>query len=126
MSGGTKIGPHGFGVTYYHNWSERIVDLENEISSLETSREQLRLFTSFALGSRLTFSSQVSLNLDADTSAGEQDLLNQRYVLDWQAACYRWTLEFRETNYRNIQDRDVVFLLNLKNIGTFLDVNDSF
>ncbi|MDA8015850.1 MAG: LPS assembly protein LptD [Thermoanaerobaculia bacterium] len=117
ISGGTKIGRHGIGLTYYRNWSEQLVDGESEFVD---SRDQLRLFTSFALGSRLTFSSEVSLDLLAS------ETLNQRFVLDWQAACYRWTLELRETNYRGIEERDVRFLLNLKNIGTFLDVNDSF
>lgn len=117
MSGGTKFGPHGVGLTYYRNWRERLVDGASEFVD---SRDQLRLFTSFALGSRLTFSSEISLDLLAE------ETLNQRFVFDWQAACYRWTLELRETNYRGLEERDVRFLLNLKNIGTFLDVNDSF
>lgn len=120
VSGGTKFGRHGIGVTYYRNWREVAVDTENQVNDYDTIRDQLRLFTSFALGSRLTFGSEISLDLLND------ETLNQRFVFDWKAACYRWTLELRETNYRGVEERDIVFLLNLKNVGTFLDINDSF
>ena len=55
--------------------------------------------------SRSATASPSSSEVSSRSGAAETDerarILNQRYVLDWQAACYRWTLELRETNYRD-------------------------
>jgi len=55
---------------------------------------------------------------------------HQRYFLNWTSQCYTWQLELRESargaiNNR-IKDRDLLFALTLKNVGTFLDLNSSF
>lgn len=118
LTGDTRIGRHGFGVTWFTRWRETL--LPGDEVDFVTSSDQLRLFTSLALGSRLTFDAQVSLDLEAS------ETLNQRFVFDWQGSCYHWILELRETRFRGEEERDVRFLLDLKNVGTFLDVNDSF
>jgi LPS-assembly protein len=112
---GGRVGGHRVGVTWNTNWSEL---------GKKTS-DQVRLFTRFSLfRDRLTFDAQASLNLEPLPNA--KSLTQQRYVLKWKAQCYDWQLELRETTVRGIDDRDLLFSLNLKNVGTFLDLNESF
>lgn len=124
LSGGTKIGDSRLGLTYSRSWREEaLIDGDPEtIDPVDfvTSRDQVRFSTSLALGPRFTVGADLSLDLL------ESETLNQRFVLDYQGACYRWTLEYRETLLGGIEENDVRFLLNLKNVGTFLDINDSF
>lgn len=117
LTGDARIGRHGFGVTWFTRWRETL--LPGDEVDFVTASDQLRLFTSLALGSRLTFDAQLSLDLEAS------ETLNQRFVFDWKGSCYHWILEFRETRFRGQEERDVRFLLDLKNVGTFLDVNES-
>ena len=57
-------------------------------------------------------------------------LRQQRYFLNWESQCYNWQLEFRESvrgsEANPIKDTDFRFALTLKNVGTFLDLNESF
>jgi hypothetical protein len=50
-------------------------------------------------------------------------VLQQRYFLTYTSQCWSILLEMREQVTSRYTTRDVRFLLNLKNIGTFLDVH---
>ncbi|MEM6792603.1 MAG: LPS assembly protein LptD [Acidobacteriota bacterium] len=122
LSGGTELfGRHGVGLTWFTRW--RALDGE------ETSN-QVRLFTRFELlREKLFFDAQVNYNLLDNfdpTGEGLSRLQDQRYLLDFRSQCYSWILEFRETQYRSFEDSEVRFSLSLKNVGTFLDINESF
>ena len=153
LSGTTDLGPHRFGLSWFSNWR---VDLapsalvpseeepgmlvpeipisDREVLSTKTS-EQVRVSASLALlPKRLSIDAQLSFDvlgplkdpLNPDLGRSSWDLQQQRYFLNWKSQCYSWQLEFRESNYGAIEDRDVRFSLTLKNVGTFLDLNESF
>lgn len=106
------VGRHKLGLTWRANWNA---------STGNQTGDQVRLFAKIGLSPR-------RLNLDAELSYDleRSELLQQRYFLDWKSQCYSWQLEYRESNFANIEDRDVRFSLTLKNVGTFLDLNESF
>ena len=90
----------------------------------EKTSEQIRLFGSLAIiPRRLTLDATVSY--DSLTS----EFRHQRYFVNWKSQCYSLQLELRETlrggAANPIKDRDVRFSLTLKNVGTFLDLNQS-
>ncbi len=113
FSGSTRFGEATtVGATWYKNWNAE---------TGESTSDQMRLFLDLALvPQKLNFGAEVSY--DAQLA----ELLSQRYVLSWNSQCYSWNVEVREANYRGITERDYRFSLTLKNVGTFLDLNDSF
>ncbi|MCP3959650.1 MAG: LPS-assembly protein LptD [bacterium] len=152
LSGSTRLGPHSFRLSWFSNWR---VDLENPADLLVPSEddpeilvpvpipfeeravvsdktsEQIRLSAGLALlPEKLTLQAELSFDVlgRLNDSGGRDawDLLQQRYFFNWQSQCYSWQLEYRESSYSDIEDRDVRFSLTLKNVGTFLDLNDSF
>lgn len=105
-------GRHKVEVTWRTNW--------NASNGNKTS-DQVRLFTKTELiPRRLTFDASLTYDLE------RSEILRQRYFIDWKAQCYSWQLEFRESKFGDVEDRDVRFSLTLKNVGTFLDLNESF
>ncbi len=145
LSGTTKVGRHHFGLSWFTSWdvdfadmdvdpdmSEMMMPLEpipvlsNKLSDQAQFSTKLEL-----LPERLSLEAQLSFDilgpLNRETNQREAwDLQQQRYFLHWKSQCYSWQLEYRESNYREIADRDVRFSLTLKNVGTFLDLNDTF
>ncbi len=137
LSGSTKLGRHLFGLSWFSNWR---VDFDpsqeplGPVLSTQTS-EQAQFSTKLQLlPEKLSLEAQLSFDVrgplvDPLQPGGPRrswDLQQQRYFLSWKSQCYSWQLEYRESNYRNIEDRDVRFSMTLKNVGTFLDLNDSF
>ncbi|MEM1178672.1 MAG: LPS assembly protein LptD [Acidobacteriota bacterium] len=120
LSGGTTLGRHGVGLTWFTRWNTLGVETSN----------QIRLFTKFEIiPDKLFFDAQIGYNLldGFDTTNPELDRLQeQRYVIDYRSQCYSWLLEYRETNYSSFEDSELRFSLSLKNVGTFLDINESF
>lgn len=112
FSGSTKLGEHTIGATWYKTWNPE---------TGESSSDQMRAFLDLAV---LPGKFNVGAELAYDAKLSE--LLSQRYVLAWSSQCYGWNLEVREANYRDITERDYRFSFTLKNVGTFLDLNDSF
>ena len=96
----------------------------------DKTSDQAQFSTKLALlPERLSLEAQLSFDILGPVVDGTRqawDLQQQRYFLNWKSQCYSWQLEYRESNYRQIEDRDVRFSLTLKNVGTFLDLNDSF
>lgn len=152
LSGTTEVGRHRLGLSWFSNWR---VDLDptammpseedpavmvpvpfsdRDVLSTKTS-EQVRLSTSLSLlKDKLSLDAELSFDvlgplkdsMDPTLGRSAWDLQQQRYFLNWQSQCYSWQLELRESNYGTIEDRDIRFSLTLKNVGTFLDLNDSF
>ncbi len=145
LSGSTMLGRHNFGLSLFTDWK---VDFERELDSVtgallplppidervvvsEKRSEQLRVFTKLALlPERLSLEAEISFDVEGreDVVGGRSpwEILQQRYFLNWTSQCYAWQLEYRESNFQEIPDRDIRFSLTLKNVGTFLDLNDSF
>lgn len=109
--GPSGVGEHHIGLTWSNN---------RNVMSGNTTRDQLRLFGKFdLLPKRLTLEAVVSYDLQLS------EILQQRYFLKWQSQCYSWHLELRESKLGDNEETDLRFALTLKNVGTFLDLNES-
>jgi len=150
LSGSTKLGRHLFGLSWFSDWdidfdplptvpSEQDPDImvpvelpfEQRTFSSTKRSEQLRVSSKLSLlPNRLSLEAELSFDIlgQPDLMGNRQpwDLLQQRYFLNWASQCHTWQLEYRESNFRDVEERDVRFSLTLKNVGTFLDLNDSF
>lgn len=112
FSGSTMLGNHTVGATWYKTWNSETG--EDQSDQMRGFLELAILPGRFNVGAELSYDAQLS------------ELLSQRYVLAWSSQCYGWNVELREANYRGITERDYRFSFTLKNVGTFLDLNDSF
>ncbi len=127
FSGGTRIGHHSLGLSWFTQWrtEDLVVGDMITMAAGEKTSEQIRLFGKLSiLPNRLSLDGELSY----DTLTSE--FRHQRYFLNWISQCYSWQLELREslrgTGANVIKDRDLLFALTLKNVGTFLDLNQSF
>ena len=112
FSGSTKLGEHTIGATWYKVWNAETGD---------NASDQMRGFLDLAV-----VPGKFNVGAEVSYDAKLAELLSQRYVFSWKSQCYSWNIELREANYRGITERDYRFSLTLKNVGTFLDLNDSF
>ena len=109
-SGSFEAGPHRFGV----RWTARIRPDDGM-----TRTNQFRVSSDLILiPRRLRLIS--SVNFDANDSLVQL----QRHILEYNANCWGVRLEFGEFKRRGGQqtDREFRFSINLKNVGTFLDL----
>lgn len=54
----------------------------------------------------------------------ERSLLrDQRHLLTWLGSCYAFHLELHESTLGDLRRRDYLFSIDLKNVGTFIDLN---
>ncbi len=83
----------------------------------ETMSHQVRASTGIGIGSRWTVSAEVNYDVERDLKQ------LQRYFIDFKGCCFGLTLEGGD--YRLGQRRDVQYrlLVNLRNVGSFLDIN---
>jgi len=96
-------------VTWYTNYNAEL--------GTKTSDQARFGFTLDLVRDRLSLSGQV--NYDIQNS----EVLQQQYFLRYSSQCWSVLLEGREQVTSTYKTRDFRFLLNLKNVGTFLDVN---
>lgn len=83
-----------------------------------TTSDQIRLGTRFdVVPGRLKFSGQVSYDIE------NSEMQQQRYFLTWNSQCWSAVIEAREQRTSLYESRDYRFMLNLKNVGTFLDLS---
>jgi len=83
-------------------------------------RNQAQLFGSFALlPERLFLDGAFRFDLRLE------ETLEQILRLRYNGSCYGLQLEWRESNFANVDQSDVRFLLTLKHVGTFLDFTSS-
>ncbi len=141
LSGTTKLGRNIFGLSWFTSWryeldsdAETLDPTVIPVLSTKTS-DQVQFSTRLQLlPERLSLEAQLSFDVlgpEVGDVRRAWDLQQQRYFLNWTSQCYSWQLEYRESNRQRsssvpIEDRDVRFSLTLKNVGTFLDLNDSF
>ncbi len=64
----------------------------------------------------MRFTGQVNYDLE------NSELQQQRYFVTWTSQCWSAMVEMREQTTNLYESRDYRFLLNLKNVGTFLDI----
>ena len=50
-------------------------------------------------------------------------LRDQRHLVTWLGSCYALHVEFHESTITNVRRRDYLFSIDLKNVGTFIDLN---
>jgi lipopolysaccharide assembly outer membrane protein LptD (OstA) len=81
--------------------------------------DQMRLAAGIDLTKTLRFDTQ--LNYDARTG----QLLEDRSLIGYKGSCYTVLLEVRQLRLPPTTRRDYRFVINLKDIGTLLDVNGS-
>jgi LPS-assembly protein len=99
----------GVDLTWYTNYNPEVGT---------TGSDQARFgFNLELVKNRLAFSGQVNYDLL------ESEIQQQRYFLDYKSQCWSVLLEGREQITSRYRARDYRFLLNLKNVGTFLDLN---
>jgi lipopolysaccharide assembly outer membrane protein LptD (OstA)/acetyl-CoA acetyltransferase len=121
-------------------WSTLFADLQSTSLSLRAKGSRagvdLTWYTNYdpELGGKGSDQTRFGFNLDIIknrlTLAGQlnYDLLNseilqQRYFLDYRSQCWSLLIEGREQVTGAYVARDYRFLLSLKNVGTFLDLN---
>jgi LPS-assembly protein len=87
------------------------------VETSEKTSDQARLGLAVdLLPKRLRLVGTVSYDLAAS------QIQQQRYFLSWTSQCWSVQLEAREQITRTFTSRDYRFMLNLKNVGTFLDL----
>lgn len=128
ISGDTKLADRfGFGLSWFTQWATEGDGMGGLIRDRETSN-QIRFSTNLELiPDRFVFGAYVNYNLIDPLPENRERLLAQQYVFKWISECYDWQLEFRENQYRgpDSKDSEIRFALSLKNVGTFLDLNES-
>ena len=128
ISGNTVLADrYAFGLSWFTQWGTIGNATDGFMRGNETSN-QLRFSTNLQLvPDRVSFGAQVNYNLIDELPVDRVRLLAQRYVLKWISECYDWSLEYREHQYRGEESKDseIRFSLSLKNVGTFLDLNES-
>lgn len=66
---------------------------------------------------RLSFGAQVNYDLQ------NSELQQHSYLINYVSQCWSAMLSLREQTTSSFESRDVRFMLSLKNVGTFLDLN---
>ena len=98
-----------FDATWYTNY---------DAETGEESSDQARFgFGLDVVRNRLRLSGQINYDLQ------RSEVLQQRYFLNYKSQCWSAVFEVREQVTNSYKARDFRFLLSLKNVGTFLDVN---
>jgi len=130
LSGGTKLGRHTIGLTWYTRWKAEAAEVgqgEEPKVDVNISSNQARFFTTLVLlPERLSFDASVSY--DFDPPVNKPHIRQQRYFINWTSECYSLRFEIRQSGlFRNeeageVSDLDYRFMFTLKNVGTFLDL----
>jgi len=108
LSGALGLGVHGVGLTWFTRFDPELTD---------TTGNQVRFFTGISIWpNRLRLDAQV--NYDFQLSL----LQSQRYIFQYFSQCFGLRFEFQQWQSAAREDREFRFAVNLKNIGTFLDL----
>jgi hypothetical protein len=79
--------------------------------------DQIRVSGGLDISRPLRFDTEINYDVREGT------VLEDRSLLTWRGSCYTMFLEFRQLRLPGNRRNDVRFVLNLKDIGTLLDVN---
>jgi LPS-assembly protein len=85
--------------------------------SVSVDTDQLRVSGGFDVSRPLRFDTEINYDVREGT------VLEDRSLLTWRGSCYTMFLEFRQLRLPGNRRNDIRFVLNLKDIGTLLDVN---
>lgn len=109
LSGSVGLGQSNLGLTWFTTFNAQ---------TGETTSDQARVWSTFnLLNQRLRLEAQVSYDIE------QAELKQQSYALAYNSECFAYRIEAREFTRTDRRDRDYRFLLSLKNVGTFLDLN---
>lgn len=108
LSADTKVGASRVGLTWTPSW---------RAADGETLSNQASLSWALPLSQRLQMRSHVTWDFE------QGQVRDQRYFLTWLGECYTFRLEVHESRTLLERRRDYLFSIDLKNVGTFLDIN---
>jgi LPS-assembly protein len=107
-SGNFVFGHQRFDFTWTPSW---LATTGEVLSNQGTFGTSLQPFSHLSLSSYVTYDFEKSL------------LRDQRHLITWAGSCYALHLELHEFVTTNLRRRDDLFSVDLKNVGTFLDLN---
>jgi LPS-assembly protein len=121
FSGALALGRHSLSGTWYTQFDPeagRRPRAPGSTAFESTLSDQVGVQASLALlPKRLRLDSQFNYDLK------NGDLRQGRVFLNWIGSCYDFRFELRELRAEGRADRDYRFAVNLKNVGTFGDLN---
>jgi len=121
LSGSLALGRHSLSGTWYTQFdpeANRRPRAPGSAAFESTLSDQVGLQASLALlPKRLRLDSQLNYDLK------NGDLRQGRVFLNWSGSCYDFRVEVRELRVQERSERDYRFAVNLKNVGTFGDLN---
>lgn len=109
-TGSVGLGRQRFDFTLTRRWRDVTGEVQSDQGTFGTILQLLR-GGKLNLGSYLTYDFQQSL------------LRDQRHLLTWTGSCYALHLELHESTVGQLRRRDYLFSVDLKNVGTFIDLN---
>lgn len=108
VSGDFKVGRSRLSLTWTPSW---------RATNGETLSNQTSFGIATPLGKRLQLRSSVTYDFE------ESLVRDQRHFITWLGDCYSLRLELHESRTLFEQRTDYLFSIDLKNVGTFLDIN---
>ena len=109
-SGNFVFGRQRFDFTWTPRWQATTGEVLTNQGTFGTTLSPIR-------GGHLNLSSYVTYDFDKSL------LRDQRHLITWLGSCYALHLELHESTIANERRRDYVFSVDLKNVGTFIDLN---
>lgn len=109
-TGNFALGRQRFDFTLTKRWRDLTGEVQSDQGTFGTNLQLLRA-GKLNLGSYLTYDFQQSL------------LRDQRHLITWTGSCYALHLELHESTVGQLRRRDYLFSVDLKNVGTFIDLN---
>jgi LPS-assembly protein len=109
-SGNLNVGRQRFDLTWTPRWQATSGEVVNNQGTFGTTLSPLR-------SGHLNLSSYVTYDFEKSL------LRDQRHLLTWLGSCYAVHLEIHQSNITNVRRRDYLLSIDLKNVGTFLDLN---
>jgi LPS-assembly protein len=108
-SGNFKLGRQRFDFTWAPRW-------EDSTGDVVTNQGSLGWRLQAGKEGRLTLSSLFGYDFDRSF------LRDQRHFITWAGSCYALRLELHESTTIDATRRDYLFSIDLKNVGTFIDL----
>ena len=108
-SGNFKVGRQRFDFTWAPRWQDRTGEVLTNQGSVGWRLQLLP-------GNRLTLSSLLGYDFESSL------LRDQRHFLTYAGSCYALRLELHESTTIDSRRRDYLFSIDLKNVGTFIDM----
>jgi hypothetical protein len=109
-SGDFGLGRQRFAFTFTKRWAGLTGNVQENEGTFATTLRLLRQ-GKLVLGTNLTYDLEQAL------------LQRQRHLLTFNGSCYALHLELHESKIGSLRRRDYLFSVDLKNVGTFIDLN---